>query len=231
MFRKLLAIALFGLMVFVAVVGSAALKPAPQPSAPIAALPIAQPNGPAGAEQGAHAVFVIQPGASTARFMIDEILRGSPNAVVGSGDQVSGQIAVNPAAPGSAQVGKILVNARSLATDDAQRNRVLANVILSTGEFEYMSFEPIRLVGLPETATFGTPYTFQIEGQLTIKDVTRPATFTATVTPVSPTELRGSATSKINYGDWGITIPSVPAVAGVGETVQLRLDFVAAATA
>src|SRR4051812_20185153 len=166
MLKKLAALGLFGLMVFVAVVGSAALKPAARPSAPIAALPISQQAEVAGAaDPASSAVFVIQPGASSASFVIDEILRGAPNTVVGTTDQVSGQFAVDPSAPASAHVGKILVNARALATDDAQRNRMISNFILSTGNFEYIAFQPTSITGLPETATVGTPYTFQIDGQ------------------------------------------------------------------
>jgi polyisoprenoid-binding protein YceI len=232
MLKKLSAVVLFGLMAFVAVVGSAALKPAAQPSAPIAAIPIQQSEAVAGAaDPASNAVFVIKPGASTARFTIDEILRGSPNRVVGTTDQVTGQIAFDPSAPSNAQVGTIVVNARGLATDDAQRNRMIANFILSTGDYEYVSFRPTSLVGLPPTAAVDTPYMFEIQGELTIKDATRPATFSATVTPVSATELRGSATSTIRYGDWGISVPSVPSVAGLGDTVQLSLDFVATTAA
>jgi hypothetical protein len=51
------------------------------------------------------------------------------------------------------------------------------------------------------------------------------------VTPVSATELRGTASSTIRYGDWNISVPQVPSVAGLGETVELRLDFLATATA
>ena len=230
MLKKVAAIVLLGVTVFVAVGASAALKPIAQPSGPIAAVPINQPAqvGPASTSKP---IFTIQPGASTAQFAVDEILRGSPNTVVGTSDQVSGQIAVDPSAPESAQVGEILVDARALATDDPQRNRMLSNFILSTGQFEYISFQPNGLTGLPQTTTFGTPYSFQIDGQLTIKDVARPVTFTATVTPVSATDLRGSAVTTIRYADWGIGIPSVPSVAGVGETVQLQLNFVATASA
>ena len=42
---------------------------------------------------------------------------------------------------------------------------------------------------------------FQIVGDLTIRDVTRQATFEATVTPTSPDRLEGTATTTIRYAD------------------------------
>jgi hypothetical protein len=52
-------------------------------------------------------VFTINPGTSQARFIIDEILRGNQNTVIGVTDQVSGQITLDPAEPGNAQLGPV----------------------------------------------------------------------------------------------------------------------------
>ena len=73
----------------------------------------------------------------------------------------------------------------------------------------------------------GQSYTFQIVGQLTIRDQTHEATFAATVTPAADGVLQGNVTTTIIYVDWGISVPSVPFVTGLAETVTLNLDFVA----
>jgi hypothetical protein len=52
-------------------------------------------------------------------------------------------------------------------------------------------------------------------------------TFDASVTPRSASELEGTASTSIRFADWGISIPSVPFVAGVSDQVKLELDFVA----
>lgn len=83
-------------------------------------------------EPAAPAVFEIVPAESQARFIIDEVLRGAPVTVVGATDQVAGQIAIDVANPGATQVGQILVNARTLATDNDFRNRAIKNQILNT---------------------------------------------------------------------------------------------------
>jgi polyisoprenoid-binding protein YceI len=147
--------------------------------------------------------------------------------VVGETDQVAGQIALNPAQPQTAQVGTILINARTLATDDDQRNNALRRFILGTDEHEFISFTPTAVLGLPASTSLGQAHSAQITGQLTIRGVSREATFDTTVTPVSASELNGTATTTIRYADWDISIPQVPFVAGVSDQVRLELDFVA----
>src|SRR5439155_19930884 len=178
-----------------------------------------------------QSLYTIESGASAATFTIDEVLRRSPKTVIGTTDHVSGEIAFDVNDPTAAQVGTILIDARTLVTDDSSRNRVLDNEILSTDQYEYISFTPIAVNGLPDAVTVGQPFTFQVTGDLTIRDATQSTTFAVTATPAADGSLTGSATSTIQYSDWGISIPSVPFVASVGNAVTLQLDFNANAIA
>jgi polyisoprenoid-binding protein YceI len=172
-------------------------------------------------------IYEIEQEASEARYVIDEVLRGSPTTVVGRTNQVAGQIAVDPANPGTTQVGAITVNARTFTTDQSRRDNAVQNWILQTGQYEYIIFEPASLIGLPERAEAGETFSFQIVGNLTIRDVTHEATWDVTVTPVSESRLEGSATATGNYVEWGLTIPDVPFVANVSDQVRLELEWVA----
>jgi polyisoprenoid-binding protein YceI len=166
-------------------------------------------------------------GESEARFIIDEVLNNAPKTVIGATDQVAGEISVDPANPENTKVGVIQVNARTLVTDSDFRNRAIKNAILETDTYEFITFTPAAITGLPESGAVGQSYTFQIAGDLTIRDVTRQATFDVTANPVSDARLEGTATTTILYKDFGITIPSVPSVASVEDDVRLELDFVA----
>jgi polyisoprenoid-binding protein YceI len=73
--------------------------------------------------------------------------------------------------------------------------------------------------------TVGQPFTFQLTGDLTIRETTRPATFDVNATLQPDGTLSGTATSTIQYSDWGVSIPSVPFVASVGDQVVLGLTF------
>jgi polyisoprenoid-binding protein YceI len=143
---------------------------------------------------------------------------------------VSGQIVFDPSDPDSLQVGTILIDARTLQTDDSSRNRALNNQILSTENYEYISLTPTSLSGLPDEVSVGQPFTFQLMGDLTIKDTTKPVTFDVTATLDADGNLSGAATSTIDYSDWGIAIPSVPFVASVENEVVLGLNFNATST-
>lgn len=211
-------------MAIVGYFGYTTFKPPTEASAPISAQPIAA--SPA-ASSSPPTTFQIDQSASTARFVIDEILRGTPTTVVGTTNQVAGEIAANLNDIDAAKVGTIQINARTLTTDAAGRNRMLQNRILETEQHEFITFAPKRLDGLPETATVGQPMTFRMVGDLTIRGTTREATFDVTVTPTAENRLEGSASTAIAYAEWGLSIPEVPSVAGVDEKVALHLDFVA----
>lgn len=173
-------------------------------------------------------IFEIVPDESEVRFVIDEVLRGSPKTVVGATNQVAGQLAVHPDQPGLAQVGQILVNARSLATDSEFRNRALKNRILQTDNHEFITFTPTELVGLPDQVTVGEGFSFQIVGDLTIRETTQQVAFEATVTPVSLDRLEGSASATVSYADFGLLVPDAPGVTNVADEAALEIDFVAA---
>jgi len=185
------------------------------------------PTEEATAPTGAAQVFSIDPAASRVRFQLDEDLRGTRTTVVGATDQVAGELSVNLADLSQTQVGIIQINARTLATGNNFRNRAIQNEILDTGQFEFITFTPTALEGLPTSAAVGEPVTFTMSGDLTIRDITLPATFTVEATVVSETEIAGTATAVVNRADFDLQIPSVPNVANVEEEVELYIDFTA----
>jgi polyisoprenoid-binding protein YceI len=92
-----------------------------------------------------------------------------------------------------------------------------------------VTFTPTALVGLPETVAVGESFSFQITGDLTIRDITRSVTFDVTVNAEAADRLTGSARATVLRSDYGLTIPSVPQVAEVSDEVILELDFTALA--
>ncbi len=171
--------------------------------------------------------FEIVPAESEARFLIDEVLRGQPITVVGATDQVAGQFAVNPSDLSTVQVGAVQVNVRTLATDNEFRNRAIKNRILLTDNHEFVTFTPTEVIGLPETGAAGGSFSFQVMGDLTVTDVTRPVTFDIAATAVSESRIEGTATTAFPYTDFDLFIPEVEAVDAVDDVVRLELNFVA----
>ena len=175
-------------------------------------------------------IFEIIPAESQARFLIDEILHGEEKSVVGKTNQVTGQIAFDFSDPSTAAAGPIQVDARFLQTDNGFRNRAIQNYILLSRIYEFITFTPTAVYGLPQNIAIGEAIEFQIEGDLTITAHTQPVTFTVTAVPLSESRLEGSATTTINRSDYDLVVPSATGVAAVGEAIILQLDFVATAT-
>ena len=174
-------------------------------------------------------VYAIDSAESTATFIIDEVLRGDDFTVVGTTDQVGGQIVFDAANPTAAQVGEIVINTRTFATDSDMRDRSIQNRILNTDQYEYVRFEPTAISGLPDSVAVGDVVELEIVGNLTIKDVTQQETFATTVTVVGNDQLAGTATATITYADYGVNVPLTQSVSAVADELTLTLDFAAVA--
>ena len=179
--------------------------------------------------EGASA-FVIDQGQSQVRFELDEDLRGEPTRVVGTTDQVAGQVEVDLADLSTARMSDIVINARTLQTDSERRDRAIRGpVILNSAadEFEFIVFSNVSIDGLPSSASTGDTLQFFITGDLQIRGETNPVTFDASVSVVNDSTIEGTANTEVLRSDFGIGIPSVPGVANVTDEVQLIIDFTA----
>lgn len=174
-------------------------------------------------------VFQIIPAESQVSFSIYEELAGQPKTVIGTSSEVAGQIALNLGDLSQTQVGVIQVNARTFVTDSDRRNQAIRNFILNTNQYELITFTPTAVTGLSGAAQAGQAFTFQIAGDLTIRDVTQSVVFEVTAIGESATRLTGTATTVVQRSAFNLSIPSVPNVANVGEEVTLQINFVAGA--
>ena len=174
-------------------------------------------------------VFSIVSESSEVRFIIDEELRGQPTTVVGTTNEVAGDIGIDFDNPSASQLGTIRINVRTLETDNSFRNRAIRGQILLSAqdEFEFAEFVPTEVSGLPENVTVGDEVTFQIVGDLTVRGVTQSVPFEATITVDSENQISGLAKAEVLYQDFDMTIPNAPGVANVSDEVQLEIEFVA----
>lgn len=212
-----------------------AQEPTSQPTEPAATAETepaatAEPE-PTVAEQepatGQVVIYEIVPAESQARFILDEDLRGVRTTVVGVTNQVAGQLALDLTNLATAQVGIVQVNARTLLTDQEFRNNAIRNRILNTDQFEFITFTPTEVRGLPAAAAVGESVSFELAGDLTIRDITNPVVFAVTATAVAPDRLVGQATTTVARGDYSLVIPQVQSVANVDEQVRIEIDFTA----
>jgi len=172
-------------------------------------------------------IYEIKQDKSEVSFKIFEELRGQPNDVIGTTNQVAGQIALDTTNLNKTQVGEIRVNSRTLLTDVDRRNQAIRNFILNTDQYEFISFTTTDLTGLIGSAAPGQTFTFQINGDLKIRDISQPVTFDVTAQLDENNQITGSAMATINRDQYNLTIPNVPGVANVGKEITLTINFVA----
>lgn len=173
--------------------------------------------------------FVIVSDESEARFILNEELFGQPKTVVGATNQIQGEIQVVPDNPSASRIGVITIDARTFQTDSGRRDGAIRRFILQSerDEYRYITFTPTEIRGMPESVAVGDTITFQVVGDLKIRDIVQPVTFDVTLEVVSEQELRGSATTQITRDMFDLNIPRVPNVANVSNEVTLEFDFVA----
>ena len=173
--------------------------------------------------------FVIVGEESEARFIIDELLFGAPKTVIGTTSELSGELTVNAANPSASEIGPIQVDANTFITDNDRRNGAIRRFILQTSRYKFITFTPTAISGMPDAVSIGDEVSFDVSGDLTIRDITNPVSFTVTLQIVSESELQGIATTVIAREAYALTIPQVPSVANVSEEVIVEFDFVARA--
>ncbi len=164
---------------------------------------------------------------STAQFELNELLNKSPKHVVGTTNQIAGDIAIKTTSPASLTIGEIKVDARTLVTDNPKRNMALGRFILNSEEpaSEYITFDSTSVTGLPDTIESGKEFSYSINGNLTIKGVTKPAMFSAKSTMNTDGSLTGTATTTVTYGDYGVNVPDLPFLANVEKQAVLTVSI------
>ncbi len=212
----------------------APVQSAPEPPAPAPVEPTAAPApAPALEPSGEAVLYRFGDGDATASFAVDEILNNAPFTALGVTDEAAGDIVIDWANPAASQLGTILINARTLETDNPFRDRAIRNSILesSQDQYEFISFAPTELRGLPDSVAVGDKVDFEVVGDLTIRDITVSTVWTVSVTLTSEDQISGEASTEVLRPDFDLQIPSVPRVAGVDDDVQLTLVFTAAKVA
>lgn len=188
------------------------------------------PASTAGSGSVGAVVFVIDASQSEASFQIDEVLRGSPNTVVGTTSEVAGQIRFDPADLSTLEFSQVVINARTFDTGSRLRDRAIRGPIIlnsAQDEFELIILTSASANGLDGQANPGDALSFTVTGDLTIQSTTKSVTFDVVAELVDTQTIRGTAEAIVSRAEFGIGIPNVPIVADVGDDVLIRLDFVA----
>lgn len=174
-------------------------------------------------------LFHIVPDKSKVTYEAKETLISQNNVLntaIGSTNQISGTINVDTQNPLNSSVGPLTVDISTLKSDKERRDSSIQGRFLESSKFPIATFKPAQVSGLPASYTLGQEISFQVTGDLTIRDVTRPATFNITGV-MNQGSITGQAVTTIKMSDYGFGPISIAGILNTQDDVKVTVDFVA----
>lgn len=148
------------------------------------------------------------------------------NVAVGVTNVISGSIQLDPQNPQNTTMGTITVDISQFQSDSGRRDNTIRDRFLESRRFPIATFVPTQITGLPEQYTAGDTLTFQITGDLTVRETTRPVTFDIQAS-LNEGILTGQAATMILMSDFGFGPIQMAGVLGTEDEVKIIFDFVA----
>jgi polyisoprenoid-binding protein YceI len=175
---------------------------------------------------GGVVLYVVVPEASEARYRVREQLVGLsfPNDAVGATKAVEGAVALDGQGRIVAAQSRLTIDLRTLTSDEPRRDNYLRQRTLETDRFPTVTFVPTEVGRLPTPLPTTGSATFEIVGDLTVRDTTRRVTWETTATFRGP-RLALRARTIFRFADVGLTIPRVSVVLSVADHIQLEADL------
>lgn len=184
---------------------------------------------------GTH-TFAVVPEGSQASFIASEEffadalakygIEAGGNVVVGTTPGVTGEIQLDFDSADPVQSAQFTVDMTGLQTDQSQRDNWLEDNAIQTNAFPESTFTATSATGLPETIQDGQEVSFQLNGDLTVRDVTKNVTFDVTAV-ISGNTLQGTAKLDLNMTDFGITPPDFINTLTVNDPFTIEVQLTA----
>jgi polyisoprenoid-binding protein YceI len=193
------------------------------------------PTGSGAPLTGTH-TFTVVPEGSQASFIASEEffadalakygIDAGENVVVGTTPGVTGEIQLDFDSAEPLQSAQFTVDMTGLQTDQNQRDDWLEDNAIQTNAFPESTFTATSATGLPETIQDGQEVSFQLNGDLTVRDVTKNVTFDVTAV-ISGNTLQGTAKLDLNMTDFGITPPDFVNTLTVNDPFTIEVEITA----
>jgi polyisoprenoid-binding protein YceI len=170
--------------------------------------------------------LVVDTAGTEVRYRVRERLLGKDldNDAIGVTRNVRGQIALTADGSIIPEESKITIDVTGLKSDQDRRDNYVRRRLLVTDSNPTVVFQPTSIKGGPKSIPTSGSATFTILGNLTVKGVTKPTTWTVNAR-YSPTAVVGTAGTAFTFNDFAITQPKVPILLSVADTIRLEGDF------
>jgi polyisoprenoid-binding protein YceI len=170
--------------------------------------------------------LVIGPEGNTARYLVREQLAGFdfPNDAVGETSHISGEVVFDAGGNVIADASRIAVNITGLTSDSNRRDGFIQRNTLQGETYPEVVLVPLQTRGLVFPLPDSGTGTFDIVGNLTIRDTTKPTSWRVTAR-FEEGSLTGTARTEFTFEEFGMEKPRVRSVLSVADAIRLEFDF------
>ncbi|MFN8446535.1 MAG: YceI family protein [Caldilineaceae bacterium] len=236
----------FGLVLLTVLLAACAGSPSAAPTAAVEATATTAAPAPAAADSksapdsqplsGQH-TYVIVPAESKATYRTSEEffagalakygIKAGMGDVVGTTQEIEGQLQLN-LDDLSAALGEnsFTVKMNTLATDRSIRDNWIRDNGPNFNKYPLATFKANSISDAPTSYTPGSEVSFKLSGDLTIREVTKPATFDVKA-KIDGNTLTGTASTNIKMSDFGIDPPSFANTLTVNDEVGIEVQITA----
>ena len=221
---------------------------APAASAPDAAAPTEEPApseptaapaaaGSTASASGGQRTFAIDPANTVVSYEVNEEfgagaldrlgIAAGLHRTIGKTSTVDGALTLNfdDAAPQLVDAS-FTVDISTLTSDQRMRDGRIRDEWLESSRFPTASFSATDIQGVSGAYNEGDEVTFQVAGDLTVREVTNPVVFDVTAT-LNGSTITGVATTEFPMSSFGVTPPKMTNLFTVGDDTTIRVEFVA----
>jgi polyisoprenoid-binding protein YceI len=165
---------------------------------------------------------------SEASYKVQEkfLNRDLPNEAVGRTNDITGNLTLTLGTSPVVNNLKITVDLTTLRSDENMRDERIRDNWLESNKYPHAIFEVTEPQPLPADYKNGKTVEFDLKGNLTIHNTTKPATFHVTG-KLDGSTITGKATDTVMMKDFGITPPDIAGLLTVKDGVTLTFDFTA----
>jgi polyisoprenoid-binding protein YceI len=170
--------------------------------------------------------LVVDSTANQVRYRVRERLLGNEldNDAVGVTNAITGQIALTADGAIVPEESKLTIDVTGLKSDQTRRDGYVQRRLLETAQHPTVVFQPTSITGGPKKIPTSGSGTFTIVGNLTVRGVTKPATWTVNARYL-PSSVTGTAATAFTFADFNMAQPKVPILLSVSDTIKLEYDF------
>lgn len=178
-------------------------------------------------DKGAPVRYAIAADGSEVRYRVREQLAGLsfPNDAVGATKAIEGAVVFDAQGRFLPGDSRVTVDLRTLRSDEARRDNYIRRNTLETDRFPTVTFAPTEALRLPVPLPRSGSVSFELLGDLTVKEVTRRLGWEATATFDGP-KVTVRARTAFRFADFGLRVPRVSVVLSVEDDIKLEADLV-----